>query len=232
MNRKSMIVSLLLLIGLPLVALHSRNADAAKKESHADYAQMQIKECTNCHRGAGVTPNHGADWSREHRLMAEKAGNNCADCHQQSFCLDCHVGGGIEPDLSKSISRRGDYMPRTHLADFISLHPIKVNDNPQNCYRCHDAAYCFDCHSRMQKNTMNIKSHTRTQAGQQFIFTEEHAREARRNLQSCQTCHPEGNVCLPCHSAVTGFRVNPHPRNWSGGKLQSKGGDRSCRVCH
>lgn len=232
MNRKGLIISLLFACGLPLVALQGLQAGTAKKESHAGYAQMSIKECGDCHRGMGVTPNHGANWSREHRVQAEKAGSNCADCHEQSFCLDCHTGGGIEPDLSKSVSRRTDYTPRTHLADFLSLHPVKALDNPQNCYRCHDASYCFDCHSRLKSNSLSIKSHVKTFTGQDFIWTAEHSREARRNLQSCQTCHPEGDVCLQCHSAKLSVRVNPHPRNWDGSKLKSASGGRTCRVCH
>lgn len=216
----------------PAPKAETASAAPRGREPHGDYAQMKIRDCTGCHRGMGVPPNHGADWSREHRLSAARTGGNCNDCHEQSFCLDCHTGGGIEPDLTKSLSSNGEYMPNSHRSDFISLHPLKAKDNLQTCYRCHDAVFCYDCHSRVQSNTLNVKSHTKTQTGQDFIWTAEHAREARRNLQSCQTCHPNGNVCLPCHSAIAGSKVNPHPKDWDGSKLKSKGGDRSCRVCH
>ncbi len=80
---------------------------------HSEYKKSSLEECRDCHRGAGVASNHGAFFVKEHRLLAQKAGNNCADCHQQSFCLDCHKGGNIEPDLRKSLSRTGEPMPTT-----------------------------------------------------------------------------------------------------------------------
>jgi hypothetical protein len=169
---------------------------------------------------------------REHRVLAVKGGGNCIDCHDQSFCLDCHTGGGIEEDLTRSLSRSGEYMPQSHRSDWVGIHPMKALDNPQNCYRCHDAASCFDCHSRLQSNTLNIKSHTKTMTGQDFIWNAEHSREARRNLQSCQSCHPDGDVCLQCHRTGMVPGVNPHPKGWDGSKLKSASGNRTCRVCH
>lgn len=204
----------------------------AAKTGHIDYRDMKIAECTACHQGEGIAPNHGAFWVREHRTIAVKSSANCADCHEQSFCLDCHTGGGIEQDLARSLSRRGEYMPKSHRSDWISIHALNSLDNLQSCYRCHDATFCFDCHSRQKSNTMNIKSHVKTFVGQDFIWNSEHSREARRNLQACQSCHPEGDVCLQCHSAKQAVKVNPHPKNWDGNKLKSASGDRTCRVCH
>ncbi len=58
----------------------------------------------------------------------------------------------------------------------------------------------------------------------------DHAIEARRNLQSCQACHPDGDVCIQCHSAKTGG-VNPHPRSW-GGIAGNYRNSRVCEKCH
>lgn len=228
MMKKYCIIAGLVLTGLITVALQR----GAAKTSHIEYRDMKIVDCNTCHRSEGIAPNHGALWVKEHRVAAVKAGANCADCHEQSFCLDCHTGGGIEPDLTRSLSRRGEYMPKSHRSDWISIHPVNALDNPQNCYRCHDATFCYDCHSRLKSNTLNIKSHVKTMAGQDFIWNAEHSREARRNLQSCQSCHPEGDVCLQCHRTGMFPGVSPHPKDWDGSKLQSKGGNRTCRVCH
>jgi hypothetical protein len=66
------------------------------------------------------------------------------------------------------------------------------------------------------------------------VWSSDHAREARRNLQACQTCHSDGDVCMTCHSARTGLQISPHPRNWNsvsqGYKKRSDG--RSCIKCH
>jgi hypothetical protein len=201
------------------------------RTDHREYKGVTLNECRDCHSGSGVMSNHGAFFVKEHRLLAEKASNNCADCHEQSFCLDCHKGGGIEPDLQRSLSRRGEYMPKTHRSNFISIHPIKAADNPQNCYRCHESNFCSDCHNKSQKGSMNIKSHRKAGASQIFNWNSDHAAEARRNLQSCEACHPDADVCIQCHSSG---KVNPHPRNWRDIKdrYRDESNGRTCRKCH
>lgn len=203
------------------------------RTDHRDYKGTKLDECRDCHSGSGVMNNHGAFFVKEHRLLAQKAGNNCADCHEQSFCIDCHRGGGIEPDLTRSLSRRGEYMPRTHRSDFISIHSIKAADNPQNCYRCHESKFCSDCHSKIrEKGNMKIKSHRKAGVNSQiYEWNTDHGAEARRNLQSCESCHPDADVCIQCHS--TG-KVNPHPRNWKNIKSRYKdeSNGRTCKKCH
>lgn len=207
-------------------------AKQSAKESHKEYADMKIDECNECHKGEGVSPNHDADWVRNHRGTAGKTGSNCSQCHEQSFCLDCHQGGGIDPDLSTRNYQR-DYVPRSHRTDFLSIHPIKALDNPQSCNRCHDTSYCNQCHSRFPKGSLKIKSHLMLGLnGQRYTAArQEHATEARRNLQSCQTCHPDGDVCIQCHSSG---KTNPHPRNWGSIKnnYKDRAGSRVCTKCH
>jgi hypothetical protein len=211
---------------LSMSALYARQA-LADKQQHKDYAEMKISECNDCHKGEGVAPNHDSDWVRGHRTLASKAGSNCAQCHTQAYCLDCHQGGGVNADLSTSTFGR-DYIPKSHRSDFVNIHPIKALDNPQNCYRCHDQKYCNACHSRFPAGSLRIKSHLRSGNTQTFMWTSEHASEARRNLQSCQACHGDGDVCLQCHSATKGAMINPHPRGFKASNRTAK----TCRVCH
>lgn len=229
--------------------------------SHKDYATMNIKDCNACHQSSGVTFNHGVMWMKEHRLYAEKNPNNCKDCHQLSYCLDCHTGGGIDRDLHVSTSG-ADYMPRSHRTDFREMHPIKSFDDTRTCYRCHDAKrFCEECHSKFNSNDLRFSSHRRgwsdldlKQGGPNHsIFSpaqcqtchpnsvlpknqwsSAHAREARKNLASCQTCHPEGDVCMKCHSALSGLKINPHPKNWGrvSGRLKDASDNRTCKRCH
>jgi hypothetical protein len=229
--------------------------------SHMEYTKMAIKDCNACHQSSGVALNHGSFWNKEHRLYAEKYPNNCKDCHDQSFCLDCHTGGGIERDLHVSTSGV-DYMPKSHRTDWREIHPIKALDDPRSCFRCHDEKrFCNECHNKFNPNDLRILSHRRgfsdievyaggpkhaTYNPSQCLlchpnsllpthqWTSAHAREARTNLHSCQTCHPEGDVCMKCHSAVTGLRINPHPRGWDkiSGKLGGASNNRTCIKCH
>ncbi len=230
------------------------------KQSHKDYAGMEIKECSSCHKGEGVVPNHGAYWMREHRLPAGKPEKNCKDCHNQQYCLDCHTGGGIDADL-KVANAGVNYVPHSHRTDFREIHPLKALDNPQTCRRCHDARFCADCHSKFRGEDLMVLSHRRAWSDlktaplgpahstftvnqcqtchpggvlPKHVWSADHAREARRNLQACQTCHSDGAVCQTCHSARRGLMINPHPRNWDAvkDKYRSKSGGRSCIVCH
>ncbi len=214
------------LLGCALVYL--QQLSYAEKMSHKEYARMEIKECNDCHKTEGIAPNHDTDFIRGHRVLAGKAGNNCSQCHEQKWCLDCHQGGGNGDDLAKENFGR-DSKPKSHRSDFISIHPMKAQDNPQQCYRCHEAkSFCNSCHSRFPKGSLRIKSHLRSGETQSFIWSSEHASEARRNLQSCQACHADGDVCLQCHSATKGAKVSPHPRGFKTDNRNNK----TCRVCH
>ncbi|HTG00572.1 MAG TPA: hypothetical protein VK654_08300, partial [Nitrospirota bacterium] len=162
--------------------------------SHKDFSTMPLKECADCHKGSGVAPTHGSDLIREHGSIARRNGRNCTDCHTQQFCLDCHKGGGIAADLRTDNYRR-DYVPNTHRTDFREIHPLKVLDNPQTCYRCHDARFCSDCHAKFRGEDLMVQSHRRAWSDLQ-AGTGGPAHSTFTTAQ-CQTCHPNG--LLPQH---------------------------------
>jgi len=222
------IVFIFMLLGCVLVYL--QHQAYAEKMSHKEYASMAIKECNDCHKGQGIAVNHDSDFVRGHRILAGNAGNNCKDCHQQVWCLDCHQGGGNGSDLTIGNFGR-DYKPKSHRSDFINIHPIKAAANPQSCIRCHDASYCNACHGRFPMGSLRIKSHLMLGPnGQKYSAAiGEHSTEARRNLQSCQSCHPDGDVCIQCHSSG---KVRPHPRNWRSGNFKDRTNEKTCVKCH
>ncbi len=219
---------------LPVATFFILSPAVWSETRHTDYATgMEIKSCNECHVINNVAPNHGSFWVKEHRLWAEKQTSNCKDCHQLSFCQDCHEGGGLDADLHVSTSGV-DYMPKSHRTDFREIHPIKAQEDPRSCYRCHDAVrFCAQCHDRFPKGTLSIKSHQMLGPnGQKYApAIGQHSMEARRNLTSCQSCHPDGDVCIQCHSSG---KTSPHPRGWSkiSGRLRSASGQRSCLKCH
>jgi hypothetical protein len=180
---------------------------------HKDFKNSKAEDCRDCHASSGVIDSHSSPtFAKEHRLLAQKATSNCGDCHKPSYCLDCHSGGNIDVDLEKTFSRRGEYMPKTHAADFISTHPVQAASDPTSCNRCHQAKFCSDCHTRQISNNragMNIRDH-------RVIFSSPgvpdptwvatHRASARRNLQSCQGCHPQKSDCtnFACHPGLGG----------------------------
>lgn len=216
--------------------------------------------CLECHEQDFVdtvvkpgTKTHGLNWATNHRPFAKSPSADCASCHQQDFCLDCHKAGFAD--------EQGDFgnnMINVHRGEFQVSHPIAARTNPQLCASCHEPDYCSDCHARFAPADLALDSHRRgftdgTLGGAHAGFSaaqcqschidsvlpthtwsNKHAREARKNLATCQACHPQGDTCLKCHSATTGLRVSPHPDGWDdiAGNLERASGGKTCRRCH
>jgi len=204
----------------------------------------------------GPTKTHTPLWVTQHGRESIGPASQCKSCHTLSFCADCHKGGDLNPDFSRKAVRT-EIVPDTHTARFRVVHPLKATGAQiDECFTCHAEEFCSDCHDRTQRDRLKILSHreswTKIEAGaggplhQTFTpgqcgdchpggalsssdWSTGHANEARKTLKSCQSCHPDGNVCLDCHSAKTGLMVSPHPRNW--GKVKSKFRKESPEIC-
>jgi hypothetical protein len=221
------------------------------------------KVCLECHEGDWLeevtfagTKTHGSTWALSHRVIAKGKTIDCSSCHQQSDCLDCHKAG-----FADEMGEFSNNMNNIHRSDFHVSHPIAARTNPQLCTSCHESAYCSDCHNDFRRTSLAGASHQRSfssltispsgPAHEQFTegscqtchpdsllpshsWTTSHAREARKNLITCQACHPEGDVCIKCHSARTGLGVNPHPKDWDNieGRMLRASDGRTCRKCH
>lgn len=218
--------------------------------------------CLECHDQAfadSVTlpalDSHGPLWGMSHRTEAKQNNPDCAACHQQDFCMECHKAGFADEQGSFEGT-----LANVHRSDFQVTHPISARTDPQFCSSCHETDFCVDCHSAFAPADLAVLSHRRgwsdgTLGGAHVGFTEaqcvgchpsgsvlpsstgwsiSHAREARKNLATCQTCHPEGDICLQCHSARIGLTVNPHPEDWDdmADTLDRASGGRTCRKCH
>jgi hypothetical protein len=104
-------------------------------------------------------------------------------------------------------------MPPSHAADFVSTHPILAKEEPRSCYRCHDSAkFCNDCHSKsvLKPNTaFEVRPHRPVYVSGGVLdpnWIAFHSSEARRDLQSCQSCHPQKSDCsnFACHPGLGG----------------------------
>ncbi|MCF6178786.1 MAG: cytochrome C [Geopsychrobacter sp.] len=219
--------------------------------------------CLKCHDqgfvDSVVKPSprtHGLNWPTNHRPFAKSKKIDCSACHQQSFCLDCHKSG-----FADEMGDLGNNMINVHRGEFQVSHPIAARTNPQLCVSCHEPDFCSECHARFAPADLAVKSHRRgwsdlsagssgpahetfTTSQCQNCHTNSvvfngnwsgtHAREARKNLATCQACHPQGDICLKCHSARSGLRINPHPKDWDdiSGRLNRASGGKTCRRCH
>lgn len=206
------------------------------------------------------TKTHGPLWGLNHRQEARRNYQDCLKCHDESNdkqvgCAECH-SAGFNADATPMSSE----MANVHRSEFRVSHPIAARSNPQLCSKCHEPSYCNSCHDRYQPEDLAIKSHRRgwrdlkvSGASHENFEREEcktchtdsvlpshdwsgqHAREARRNLSTCQSCHPTGEICITCHSARTGLGINPHPSDWDSEvskRMEKASGGRTCRKCH
>ena len=221
------------------------------------------EECLECHEEdfyAEVsfpgTKTHGPVWSLNHRVPAKSGSIDCSACHEQNFCLECHKAG-----FADEMGEIGNNMINVHRSEFHVSHPIAARTDPQLCSSCHENKFCVDCHVRFAPEDLAILSHRKGWSNitvgasgpahglfddstcenchtnsvlPSHQWASSHAREARKNLATCQACHPEGDTCLTCHSARTGLRVNPHPKDWGDMKdrLRDASDNRTCRKCH
>lgn len=206
------------------------------------------------------TKTHGPLWGLNHKQDARRNGEMCFKCHDESgkraiSCTECHKGSSTQEGLTMSTE-----IGNIHRSEFKVSHPIAARTDPQLCSRCHEPGYCNSCHDQYRPEDLAIKSHRRSYrdikvSGASHAnfdkddcktchtdsvlpshdWSGDHKREARRNLATCQSCHPTGDVCITCHSARSGLGVNPHPGDWKGetaNRMEKASGGRTCRKCH
>lgn len=199
---------------------------------------------------------HDVTWSLTHRAAALGQSNNCTDCHEQDFCLQCHSDGRAD-----EMGQLGNRMINVHRSEFSVTHPLAARTDQGLCSKCHENKFCVECHEAFNPADLTLQSHRKgwsdlqtssTGLAHKFYndqqcqtchidsvlpshdWSNQHAREARKNLATCQSCHPDGDVCVKCHSARSGLGANPHPKDWKdmAGRLKRASDGRTCRKCH
>jgi hypothetical protein len=182
-------------------------------------------------RATGLGDAHGPGFGNDHRQEASQQGATCTACHDRSECVACHQG------VTKPLE--------FHRGNYLATHAIEAQRGTPDCSACHRAqSFCVGCHERsglgMRVNTdFDPADPARAfhPAGWASGTGGEnrHAREARRSLSSCASCHREED-CLRCHSAdASSLRVSPHGKGWRGSarcRALDRGNRRMCLRCH
>ena len=186
------------------------------------------KDCLECHKSGfademGDFSNnminvHRSDFHVTHPIAARTDQQLCASCHESRFCSDCHDEWRFQTGNIGSPSHRRTFDLGFEDADFNAIHQPLLNIDVEDA-----SLMCDDCHLQ-------------TSVAPDFhSWSIGHAREARRSLTTSQACHPEGDVCLRCHSARAGASAfNPHGDDWDDikGNLEDVTDGRTCRKCH
>ncbi len=225
---------------------HAREAFLA---THGFFSQEESAKCATCHtaesceechaatphvaadlyragdgRGAGAAvsrrapPSHGDDYRYRHAADANASSQSCAACHGQEDCLECHLPHAAE--MSDGF----------HPADFLSRHPTAAWSRETSCSDCHDAqSFCASCHEASGLGAGTGQLGTGYHDGKD-AFLLGHGPAARRNLETCVTCHSEPD-CLQCHSAQRGRGFSPHGPGFDPEKARAANSE-SCTACH
>jgi cytochrome c7-like protein len=180
---------------------------------------------------SGLGDAHGPDFKSHHTQEARQVGASCTACHDQSECVACHQG----------VTRPMEFHP----GNYVLTHAVDARRGKPDCSACHRAqSFCVGCHER---EGLGTRGDTQFSAGDPARAFHPagwasagpgpnlHAREARRSVTSCVSCHRE-DECLKCHSAQPGSpHVSPHPRGWRGSaqcRALDRGNRRMCLRCH
>ncbi len=155
---------------------------------------------------------HSPNFAVSHGPAAVAAVPKCAACHAESYCIECHDGSG---------------RPVFHPADFVQRHGAEVASQMLTCSDCHSTeAFCRDCHTQQGFAVADQTGAVYHDYVPDWFLA--HGKAARQGLDGCASCHSQQS-CLRCHSAVEGFRINPHGPDFDADASLAKGG---CTICH
>jgi hypothetical protein len=183
-------------------------------------------------RSTGLGDGHGPRFANDHRQEAMQQGATCTACHDRSECVACHQG------VVKPLE--------FHRGNYLATHAVEAKRGTPDCSACHRAqSFCVGCHERSgigNRINTDFDSADPVRAFHPAGWSSRgggganlHAREARRNLASCASCHREDD-CLACHSAETSsLRASPHGKGWRGSarcRALDRGNRRMCLRCH
>jgi c(7)-type cytochrome triheme protein len=219
--------------------------------------------CEKCHTNfASLRPieHNRTDFVREHKRLAHLGDAKCGTCHTQESCIDCHNGSELVKvdlpgrDLMSQHSPRllainrgqGMRLAKVHDLNFKFTHGIAAKGKVMECQTCHsNKQFCSSCHEgggNVNQGVFKPVSH----AAAGFVTLGvgsgggEHARLAKRDIESCAACHSaEGTdaVCMTCHIDVDGIK-GTDPKTHDRGFQSSNHGiwhtdpGANCFMCH
>lgn len=182
--------------------------------------------CESCHLDfASLLPDDHkvAEFKRNHRFSSRigELQASCQTCHKETFCQDCHTDGGLksfgksdrstDPRPKLSTTDRPDrlLLQSVHELNYRFTHGIDARSKAMDCSSCHETqSFCVQCHEAGGNVTQGVfRPSYHDQPGFTTIGRGSggglHAVEARRDMESCISCHDvEGRdpTCFTCHT--------------------------------
>jgi hypothetical protein len=219
--------------------------------------------CETCHTNAAAlrpADHNRTNYMREHKFSARLNDAKCGACHTQETCIDCHNGSELmkvdvpgkdlmslrSPRLMAIDRGQGMRLTKIHDLNFKFTHGISAKGKAMECQTCHSAEqFCSECHKAGGNvNQGEFKPASHSVAGFTTLGVGsgggEHARLAKRDIESCAACHSiEGAdpICLTCHTDVDGVKGND-PKTHDRGFMSDTHGNwhtdpgANCYTCH
>jgi hypothetical protein len=210
--------------------------DMASCANRCHANEMRAMNCALCHASLerydveSITlVHHGPGFARHHGVEARAMGATCVQCHEPTFCARCHAAApGIAIVDLDPIDVTRDFV---HRGDFMSRHGDEARFTTATCTRCHGVDFCDGCHRASGVGGGVGPGSTHPPGWLDPASPNGHAREARRNILACASCHESdaAQICTPCHR-VGGIAPSPHPPGFRAGidAMQHA----VCLVCH
>jgi c(7)-type cytochrome triheme protein len=187
--------------------------------------QTASNNCETCHSNlTNLTPKSHlkTNFLNEHTTVAGVSSkNNCMMCHSDNFCQACHSplnykGNNTQdnfyaPYYTKETATRTDRgdlqnLTTAHNLNYKFTHGLDADQKSFECNTCHSPVeFCASCHQNGGNTVTGIAPQSHLQPNFVTLGNNSgglHSELARRDIESCQSCHDvEGQdpVCVQCH---------------------------------
>lgn len=239
-------------------------AMATCNSCHSNFKGAATNQCEACHVSTVnlIPASHKtADFRKTHKFDAEKSNANCAMCHDNSSCQECHVATTMltekntaadfytpySPSNFQTDGARKQQITKVHDLNYVYTHGIDLKGATTECQTCHQTeTFCVPCHNDRKADFSLAGVTPASHRMPNFVSLGvgsgggEHARDAKRDIESCQSCHDtQGGdpTCITCHLDSDGIKgTNPktHAFNFmrdNHGDWHSSAGS-LCYNCH
>ncbi|MBI5473897.1 MAG: cytochrome c3 family protein [Ignavibacteriae bacterium] len=182
-------------------------------------------QCETCHESfAGLLPadHERSNFIRTHSYATRIGGlqTDCQTCHTETFCQQCHFQPELKRFGARDLTTEPSHKTTTqdnqkqmllqgvHELNYRFMHGIDAKSNQADCQSCHTVqTFCAECHNAGGNiNQAKFKPANHGLPGFTTIGVGSggglHAEEARRDIESCVSCHDvEGQdpTCMTCH---------------------------------
>ncbi len=216
--------------------LETANPDMGTCFSCHNNQTVASNACESCHIStANLTPESHTkvDFFDNHKFSANHPDADCAMCHDDNFCETCHVST-VALDAQNTASdfytpysphtytdnTKQQQITRVHDLNYRFTHGIDAKGKTFECTTCHETeTFCNECHQSSGGDYalggFVPLSHSQPDFTTLGVGTGGglHAELARRDIESCASCHETQGAdanCIICHTDNDGIEgTNP-----------------------